>query len=124
MTTRRYKDQDQAIAVLKRALWLAWKTAGNPFGMGILQDNPSANEEEVWNNAINMGDYPTDFSGGSLNADYVFGRMIKISMEFPEGGKLEVPDTKTNPEYEVWCTKYPTYDSLFDAAQTEIIPPE
>lgn len=32
--------------VAKRIFWLAWQACGGPFGMGILQNHPGANEDD------------------------------------------------------------------------------
>ena len=35
---REYKSEAEASSVLKEAIYLAWKAAGGPQGMGFLQD--------------------------------------------------------------------------------------
>lgn len=72
--------------VVKRAFFLAWKACGETFGMGMLQDNPNANKEAVWENVKTRGDYPgsgpENAKPGSAYGDYVFGRMMKLSIDW------------------------------------------
>jgi hypothetical protein len=44
MSERKYKDHDEALAVAKEAIWLAWNAVGSPGGMGWLQNNPEADK--------------------------------------------------------------------------------
>jgi hypothetical protein len=66
-------------AVVKRALFLAYQQS-RPMGMGFMQVRDDMTEDQVWEGAIGRSD-----SGGVgtekpgiLNADYVFGRMMKL----------------------------------------------
>ena len=119
MMQRKYETEAQATEVLKEALWLAWVAAGGPRGNGVLRDNPSAQKEQVWDQAYNLKDYSgrglTD--GMNLNADYVFGRMLKLRIRRPDATTLEIPDFDPRPDYQSWCIKYPSFDALFDAAE-------
>jgi len=120
---REYKTETEATEVLKEALWLAWQAAGRPFGMGYLQDNPEANKELVWDNAYNMGDYMGGRSmsrGDDLNADYVFGRMLKLRVGRPSKTVLETTDSKPTWDYQAWCRKYPSYENLFEQAEQNV----
>lgn len=117
MQTRIYASPAEALAVAQEAVWLAWSAAGGTSGYGFLRDNPDADKAVVWDNAYNMGDYSGRHGerASSVNADYVFGRMLKLRFEISECN-LEIPDSTPRRDYQGWCGKYPTYQSLFDAA--------
>lgn len=85
-------------AVAKRMFWLAWQACGGPLGMGVLQDNPGADEAAVWTNVQDRGDYP-----------------MKLGVDYGDGF-VGLPESKPHPEYQAWCRKYSDYKSLFDAA--------
>lgn len=108
--------------VVKRAFFLAWQACGGTFGLGFLQDRPGANEEDVWNNVCTRGDYYgglTTFGvdRGEAYGDYVFGRMMKLSMSFDDDkGTVSVSSREPNPEYQGWSATYPTYTALVQAA--------
>ena len=108
--------------VAKRAFWLAWQACGGPLGAGFLQDNPSATEEDVWANARTAGDYsgmPMRKDSG-VYGDYVFGRMMKLGIGF-SGDTITVdPPGEPDPDYQGWCIKYPTYESLIEAAAADL----
>ncbi len=114
---RDYKNKTEVESVLKEVLWLAWNAAGGPAGMGFLQDSPGATKEDVWKNATGLGDYamPTSHDG-RLNADYVFGRMLKLRLEYSDT-HIEVPEHEPRSDYQAWCREYPTYAALFDAVE-------
>jgi hypothetical protein len=117
---RNYKNKEEVEAILKEALWLAWNAAGGPAGMGVFQDNPGTTKEDVWNNAVGPGDYPVATSrDGYLNADYVFGRMMKLRLDYGDT-HIEVPDWEPRSDYQAWCTKYPTFESLINAAEKNL----
>ena len=114
---RTYANKDEVEAVLQEALWLAWNAAGGTSGMGFLQNNPGATKESVWENATGAGDYFISTSRpGSLNADYVFGRMMKLRLEYGDE-HIDVPEHEPRSDYQAWCRKYPTYEALLDAAE-------
>lgn len=102
--------------------WLAWQACGGPLGMGVLQDHPSASEDEVWNRVIESGDYAMnhDSRPWAPYGDYVFGRMMKLGLTI-YGSSINVPDQELRSDYQAWAVKYPTYPSLLDAAATEIL---
>jgi hypothetical protein len=122
MMERKYGSNDEALAVAKEALWLAWNAAGGPSGMGIFRNNPDASKEQVWENAYNMGDYSgrDPMEPSRVNADYVFGRMLKLRFRI-NGNVLDVPDHDPRGDYQGWCYQYKTYAALFDAAETEVL---
>lgn len=106
-------------SVVSRMFWLAWQSCKMPFGMGILQDNPGANEAEVMKNVIGAGDYTSNLNRreDEVYGDYVFGRMMKLGVTFDtKEGKIGIPTSSTDIEYQGWSGQYPTYQSLFDAA--------
>lgn len=119
---RRYSSDEQASFVLKEALWLAWQAAGGPQGMGFMQDRPHADKEAVWDQAYNMKDYSgrLPYLGADLNADYVFGRMLKLRVRRPSPETLSFSDSEPRHDYQSWCGKYKTYAALFDAAEKAI----
>lgn len=117
MAKRNYKDKSQVEAVLKEAMWLAWNAAGRPMGMGVFQDRPGASKEDVWENVKTRGDYPCCYERpGEANADYVFGRMMKLYVRYGDDF-IEVPEHECRADYQAWCRKYKTYNDLFDAAE-------
>ena len=118
---RKYDNQDQAIDVAKRALWLAWQAAGGPLGMSVLRDRPEATEQDVWDNTVSRGDYPgTSTNKTEIRADYVFGRMLKLYFNMPEDKGIDVPERETQIDYQGWCGKYPSYSVLFDNAEEQL----
>ncbi len=107
--------------VVQEAFWLAWKACGGSLGMGRFQDRPGATKEDVWANVSESGDYPykvNDNKPGKVYGDYVFGRMMKLGLEWDETG-VTVRDDAPRPDYQAWCRKYPTYEDLVLAAATE-----
>lgn len=103
-------------AVAKRAYWLAYQAA-HSVGMGFLQAKDQTTEEDVWKNVQAGGDYtlkvqPED---GRVYGDYVFGRMVKLSLEWDKTG-VTCNDSQPRGDYQSWCGKYPTYESLIRAA--------
>lgn len=118
---RTYSSRAEMTGVVKEALWLAWNACinpGPPSSMGWFKDRPQATKDEVFGNATTRGDYPagTGMQEGMLVADYVFGRMMKLYLTI-EGNSIRVSDSPPTPDYQAWCTTYPTYAALFDAAE-------
>lgn len=113
-------------AVVRRAFYLAWRACGGPLGWGIFQDNPSATEADVWDNVSLRGDYPAHADGtpvagpgvkpGEAYGDYVFGRMMKLGLRWDDTGVLADDAARPRPDYQSWCTTYPTYEALVRAA--------
>ncbi len=108
-------------AVAKRAFWLAWQACGGPRGMGFLQDRPDATEDDVWANARSDQDYPggRHDKSGSAYGDYVFGRMMKMGLEFTED-TVSYRDGALRLDYEAWCGKYRDYEALVMAAMEDL----
>lgn len=115
-------ENERETALLAREIfWLAWQ-ASQAFGMGLLQDNPTATKEQVWNNILCAGDYPGRSLSPhkeELSADYVFGRPIKLVI-LMEKNRLELRDTLPHEEYQGWALKYPTVLDLITAAKENI----
>jgi hypothetical protein len=106
--------------VVKKAFYLAWVACGGPVGMGFLQNNPGADIDSVWNNVQSAGDYPGGASlhrqeKGSAYGDYVFGRMMKLGLNWNEDS-VTFTDAQPRPDYQAWCRKYKTYKDLVEAA--------
>jgi hypothetical protein len=100
--------------VAEEAFYLAWKACGDPISMGIFQDYPMATKEEVIANARSNGDYPADHrqvSTNELYGDYVFGRMMKLSLNYGEDF-VEVPDYGPRSDYQSWAFIYDSYTQL------------
>jgi hypothetical protein len=110
--------------VAKEMLWLAWQACRGPLGLGILKDAPGASKADVWSAMTNR----TDYEGmhcpekGEVNADYVFGRMMKLYFKFTDT-MIEWPDhfDAARPDYNSWAHAYPTVTALFDAAVKEVV---
>ncbi len=114
---------DDAVALVRAAYWLAWQACGGTLGAGVLQDRPTATADDVWSGIMNASDYLGDYDGriaraaaqGDFYADYVFGRMMKLTIYIRDGAVVTSTDTP-RPAYQAWCRKYPTYDALIVAA--------
>lgn len=108
-------------AVARRMMFLAYNAA-SVTGMGVFRARQGATEDEVWANVIGRGDYggagPVAKPGRCL-ADYVYGRMMKLRLEWDAGG-VTCPDGDLNYEYQSWAGAYPTYQALFDAAVSDL----
>lgn len=119
-----------AEALLKRALFLAYKAAGSARGMGVFQaarlggEVPS--EERVWACIVGREDYGGfQFANDKSNdvyADYVFGRMVKWGGHIIGPDRLEIRDMdeKLPPDYQGFASHYPTSRALLDAAAKEL----
>lgn len=110
----RYEMKGRGPEIAKEMVWLAWKACGGPIGMGVLQDQPNATKEDVWKSMACRGDYNcvSDLpKAGKVDADYVFGRMMKLRFSF-NADSVTCANSKPNPEYQGWCRTYPTYEDL------------
>ena len=105
----------------KRAFFLLWQACGGPLGMGVFQDRPNADEDKVWNNVMNAGDYSFG-AAKSLNApksgspygDYVFGRMMKWGLQYDEN-TVTINDRDYRPDYQGWSRQYKDNDAIVKA---------
>lgn len=127
--TRTYESNEQMMDVVRQVLWNAWRACGGPQGSGYIQDRPEATRDQVFECAFHKRDYP----GGrfwteqnAVDADYVFGRMMKLYMKLNhETNTITVPLAEEYPpttDYNGWARKYPTYEALFDAAESDLRP--
>jgi hypothetical protein len=100
---------------IKRAFYLAWQACGGPLGMGVLQDNPKAVEEDIWKNVNISGDYPTHHNKpNEYYGDYVFGRMMKWGCRV-ENGVISLRNEEFDRSYNSFAHKYKDTKSLLDA---------
>lgn len=143
MPTVRVSDPSKTKAVVQRAFYLAFLAAGAAVGMGVLQDRGGVTEEQVWKNVATRGDYGgglipgmDDASKGKAYGDYVFGRMLKLRIEFNESeGTITFTDSAPQADYQGWSSgkprvaadvprtpgeKYPTYAALIEHAASQI----
>lgn len=107
--------------IAKRMFWLAWNAAGRTFGAGFLRDRPEATEDQVWVNVQTAADYPGPGHSkpGKAYGDYVFGRMVKLLVDYTDDS-IGVHDDEPQADYQAWCCKYSTYKALAQAAIDEL----
>lgn len=114
---------EESLAIVKRAFYLAWKAIGGPSSiMGCLQDRGEVSEDEVWRSVLTAGNYPGRNMWerpGEAYGDYVFGRMMKLSIKY-DASSVAVPDSEPRRDYQAWCHRYPTYLSLIEAAASDL----
>lgn len=119
-----------AETLVKRIFWLAFQAAGGPVGYGVFQDRPGIDEEAVWSNVQNDGDYnfagtvPNPFSRSKLNdwyGDYVFGRMLKLGVQVNDRTVTLPEDKYARPDYQGWMRVYPSYSALYQAAVESLV---
>lgn len=108
--------ENNPLDYVKDVFWLAWQACGGPLGMGFLRDNPGATREEVWENVRSSGDYAWgDNTDNNWRADYVFGRMMKFTVELDDD-QVTISGSGPDPDYQAWSREYPSYQALADAA--------
>lgn len=110
--------------VAKRALFLAYN-AGRAAGMGLLHERAGATEDRVWSACMGAEDYQgSPYMRGDyrrMRADYVLGRMLKMSFEFDEQS-ISFPDHITpRSDYQSWAGTFPTYEELIAAAMNSLL---
>jgi hypothetical protein len=106
----------EAQTLAKRILFLAYE-ASSVYGMGAFQTRDAVTEDKVWTNTITKGDYggfPANTK--DIYADYVFGRMMKLSFHVKDNTISYNGNDKTKLDYQSWGAKYKTYSKLFQAA--------
>lgn len=120
---RKYGNAEEALKVAKKAIYLAWQACGGPSGYGVFQDRGEQDEEAVWDQAFNMKDYRgrNNIPAGYVNADYVFGRMMKLRFSLAGDTLKEISDSTPLGDYQGWCYVYPSYAKLFDAAEGAVM---
>lgn len=94
-------------SVAKRAFFLAYESS-SAMGLGFIQARSNVTEDDVWT-AINSRNDNNPY------ADYTFGRMMKLSINFNDTF-VSVPDSQPRGDYQSWCRKYQSYESLIEAA--------
>jgi hypothetical protein len=100
----------------KRILFLAYE-ASRVYGMGAFKAREAITEDEVWANTITKGDYGGFPANDKvIHADYVFGRMMKLSFYVNDNTISYDGNDKTKLDYQLWGAKYKTYTKLFQAA--------
>lgn len=111
------------LAVARRLLFLAYE-ASRVVGRGRLQARPDQTEEDVWKQN-ERGDGGIKFRpdpAGEVHADYVFGRMLKLSFKYGDDF-IDIGDQAPHPEYQSWVQQYPTYQALAQAAIDALLQP-
>jgi hypothetical protein len=106
---------------VKRMLFRAWEFS-DVVGMGALQDRgPNMTENHIYENVVNMSDYPYKIGRPNhINADYVFGRMMKLRFKI-ENDILETNnDNDYRLDYQSFYLKYPNFRSLVNAIAEEM----
>jgi len=111
---------------ISRMFYLAWRACRGPLGMGVLQDRgTNVPEHDVYTNIRVNGDYPVNWNEGTgvLSADYVFGRMMKMTVrrkdadcnDDPDGTIIMVQPDEPQHAYQAWATEYPHVSDLVAA---------
>ena len=96
---------DDPRTLAKRAFFLAYEAAGGPQGMGMLSARANVTEEDVYANVVGNGDYtmqPEREPERKMYGDYVFGRMLKLSIEVKDDG-VETPEYEPRRDYQGWA---------------------
>lgn len=111
----------EPLKTVKRAFWLAYKSAFAQ-GLGRLQMRPGiTTEDDVWKEVYQgtTADDPT----GRAYGDYVFGKMMKLTLEWSSLGvtrTVKTPDSTPKQDYQSWAQIYPSYDLLITEAETSL----
>lgn len=114
------------IPFTKRVIFLLWQAAGSPSGMGWFQNNPTASEEEVFEQAAGNRDYPCyrehrEGQPVSIYMDYVFGRCLKTDLLYDEvKGTVELRPDTPRATYQNWWRRYKDSSEVFTAALREL----
>jgi len=104
--------------ITKRAFFLAYRAA-QVVGMGALQARDNATEDEVWGQVC-----PLKPGTKMAYGDYVFGRMMKLTLRWNDGGQVQsITPMAPKPDYQSWCEKYPEYEDLIAAAAASVEQP-
>jgi hypothetical protein len=102
---------------LRRAFYLVYE-ASEVIGMGALRARSSVTEDQVWENVAMAGDYPglpDTRHPRTLDADYVFGRMVKWRIRFPGDNEMEFRPAEFDPEYQSFSSTYKDNKAIVDA---------
>jgi len=113
-------DVDYPLKTVQEAFWLAYKAAKSR-GMGVLQRKEDADRSDVFENVLMEGDYPGDPTNepGEFNGDYVFGRMLKLTIRIQDGS-VYVPKSDVDPSYQSWASTYDSYRDLIECAKAKV----
>ncbi len=118
---RKYSNNEEALNVAKKAIYLAWQACGGPMGAGFLQDKGEHPEDAVWTQAYDQRDYAGRHGPAErVSADYVFGRMMKLHFTL-KANTIKHDTYEPRRDYQAWCGRYPTYAALFDAAEKAVL---
>jgi hypothetical protein len=114
-------DAEYPLETAREAFWLAYKAAGAPSGMGMLQAKQDADRYDVFDNVMSEGDYPgtPNAQPGEFNGDYVFGRMLKLNIRIQDGA-VYVPDRPIQRNYQSWASRYDSYRDLVECAAVKV----
>lgn len=106
----------------KRMLALAWDAAG-VYGYGAFQDRPDAKEVDVWDCMASARDYGglehKRPKSGEVDADYLFGRMMKLNFSFGDN-TVSGHVRQWNHDYQSFCHRYKDFDALVNAAAVSL----
>ena len=107
----------EALALVKRMVFLAYQACGGTSGLGFLQAVDGADENRVWAAAYRETDYPgaKRTADNEVYGDYVLGRMMKWGCKW-NGSTVEIWDFLFDPGYQGFSRKYPNNMSLVAAA--------
>ena len=115
--------------VAKAICYAAWQACGGTSGFGVLQDNPEATDDQVFQNITCQGDYPgrekraeerSKDSSEPYYADYVFGRMMKL-LFWIKDDRIIFKNFDPDPNYNGWCHIYPTVNELIDEGISRLL---
>jgi hypothetical protein len=101
---------------VSRMFYLAYQSS-EVFGMGFLQAQDDVTEEQVMENITNHGDYPYRGDSSGLDADYVFGRMMKLYAAIKDD--IISFDHNWRTDYQSFCRSY-TPTSLCDKVAEQL----
>jgi len=111
---------------VKRMFYLAWQ-ASSVVGMEALHNRGEQDEETVWKNVFDRGDYPRGntipgFANkpGMVHGNYVFGRMMKLNVRWGEDGTITTTDGY-RWDCQSFCRQYQTPRELAIAAQESLV---
>lgn len=103
-------------AVACRAMFLAYE-ASAVVGMGRLQARDGAAEGDLILNLVR----PDAAGVGTMYADYVYGRMMKLRINYGANFVAD-NDRPLSLDYQSWARVYPTFDALIAAAIKSLTP--
>jgi hypothetical protein len=84
--------------------------ASRPVGMGFLSFDPSLHKKQILDSLASY----TICRQHAI--DYFQGRMVKLWLK-SEGDIRSLPDRPPEPDYQSWCSRYPTYEDLVKSVE-------